>query len=115
MPARILVVDDEQRVRRLIREVLATAGHEALEAATHDEGLALIEGHGEAIELAILDINLPDGSGFGLFESLRALRPGLCGLPRLARRLGLRWTHGRDTHRSSPDLRTRRGYERQIP
>ncbi|HEU6437489.1 MAG TPA: sigma-54 dependent transcriptional regulator [Nitratidesulfovibrio sp.] len=59
--ARILVVDDEAMVRTMLREVAVGMGHEALTAATLDEGLRLAAS-GEP-DVVYLDVLLPDGNG----------------------------------------------------
>ncbi len=59
--ARILVVDDEAMVRTMLREVAVGMGHEALTAATLDEGLRLAATSGP--DVVYLDVLLPDGNG----------------------------------------------------
>jgi two-component system NtrC family response regulator len=59
--ARILVVDDEAMVRTMLREVAVGMGHEALTAATLEEGLRLaVSGEPDVV---YLDVLLPDGNG----------------------------------------------------
>jgi two-component system cell cycle response regulator DivK len=65
----ILVVEDNPRNMRLLRDVLQATGYGTLEASTGREALALATGHGPA--LALLDIRLPDMDGV---EALRLLR-----------------------------------------
>ena len=74
-PVRILVVDDERRVRRMIREVLGSAGHEVLEAHDWASGCAMLEAEAPHLDLVIFDVNLPDGSGIDLYSRLRELAP----------------------------------------
>lgn len=71
----VLVVDDEQMIRRMIRRVLESLGWRVLEGADRDQGQSLISAHADAIDLAILDVNLPQGKGTELFSQLRARRP----------------------------------------
>jgi PAS domain S-box-containing protein len=71
----VLVVDDEQMIRRMIRGVLESFGCQVIEGADRDQGSSLISAHAEAIDLAILDVNLPQGKGTELFSQLRARRP----------------------------------------
>ncbi|MDR3044696.1 MAG: sigma-54 dependent transcriptional regulator [Desulfovibrio sp.] len=59
--ARILVVDDEAMVRTMLAEVAVGMGHEALTAATLDEGLRLAATG--APDVVYLDVLLPDGNG----------------------------------------------------
>lgn len=64
MNDRVLVVDDELYVRRLIHMVLEKAGFEVLVAATVEEGLRLLrEAKPDALTL---DLNMPGLGGFDL-------------------------------------------------
>jgi PAS domain S-box-containing protein len=73
--ATVLVVDDEQRIRRMIRRVLEAFGCRVIEGADREQGQLLISAHADSIDLAILDVNLPQGKGTELFSQLRARRP----------------------------------------
>ncbi|MEZ4289031.1 MAG: response regulator transcription factor [Myxococcota bacterium] len=68
--ARILVVEDEEAIRRGLCDVLAYHGHAPIEAATGDRGLELALG-GE-FSLVLLDIMLPGRSGYEVCRELRA-------------------------------------------
>jgi len=67
---RILVVDDEPAIRRLLRSTLGVQDYTVLEAASVAQALELLER--EKVDLIILDLGLPDGDGF---EVIRKLRP----------------------------------------
>lgn len=68
--ASILLVDDNPDLLVLVGDSLRTAGYTCIRtAATCAEARALFAA--AAPELMILDINLPDGDGFGLFRTLR--------------------------------------------
>ncbi len=67
--ARILVVDDEEQIRRALRSVLQARHYTVDLAATAEEGLELTAQH--TPELVILDLTLPGMSGL---EACRALR-----------------------------------------
>jgi PAS domain S-box-containing protein len=71
MPARpiILNVDDVERVRAVISEILRCAGFEVREAATGAEALRLAAEHPDLI---LLDIQLPDIDGFEVCRQLKA-------------------------------------------
>jgi DNA-binding response OmpR family regulator len=66
---KILVVDDDPDLLALVGFALTQAGFAVVKAA--DVGSALRVFASEAPDLAILDINLPGGSGFGICESIR--------------------------------------------
>ncbi|AHL75394.1 histidine kinase [Stutzerimonas stutzeri] len=65
----VLIVDDNVATRYAIHRVLQRHGYSVLEAGTGSEGLALIAS--EAVDALILDVNLPDMSGFDIVRQLR--------------------------------------------
>ncbi len=67
---RLLIVDDNVATRYALRRRLERHGYEVLEAGTGGDGLALIDS--EALDALILDVNLPDMSGFDIVRILRA-------------------------------------------
>ena len=69
MNARVLVVDDELAIRRLVGAALRRDGHEVEEAASGAEGLAAAA---RAPALALLDLGLPDRDGLEVIGPLRA-------------------------------------------
>ena len=62
-PPRVLVVDDDPDILRLVRDKLDRAGFEALAASSGQHALAVIERAGLP-HLAIVDINMPGMDGF---------------------------------------------------
>lgn len=71
--ARVLVVDDDPANRYLLCQWLRRAGHDVLDASDGAEALALLSAEGDALpELALLDVNLPDMTGFELCQSIKA-------------------------------------------
>ena len=67
--ARILVADDEEGIRELLREQLAASGYITDEATDGAEAIDKLE-HG-TYELAILDINMPKKSGLEVLKHIR--------------------------------------------
>lgn len=67
--ARILVVDDELSLRRLLRLYLTRAGFTVVEASTGSEALALLR-RGD-VDLAIVDVMLPEVDGFEVVRQAR--------------------------------------------
>ena len=59
--ATILIIDDEQSIRDLLREVLQTAGHRVIEARDGREGLGLYQK--QPVDLVIMDLLMPDTDG----------------------------------------------------
>jgi CheY-like chemotaxis protein len=75
---RILVVDDEQNVRRLLAKWLKSAGFQVSEAASGKEAVEIAAQSAPA--LIIMDIQLGDMTGFLATERIRAL-PGFRTIP----------------------------------
>lgn len=67
---RILVVDDEPQIRRVLRTTLIAEGYEVWDARRGDEALDLIRS--EKFDLVLLDINLPDMAGIEVCREIRA-------------------------------------------
>lgn len=71
-PHRIVIIDDTDANRYVLRKILkAQPNLEILEAATGGAGLALID---DSVELVIIDINLPDMTGFELIQAIEKKR-----------------------------------------
>jgi two-component system cell cycle sensor histidine kinase/response regulator CckA len=69
----VLVVDDEQAVRRLIRTVLEGEGYRVHEAANGREALAFLERQADRIDLVVTDAVLPEMTGPELFAHVGPL------------------------------------------
>ena len=72
----ILLVEDESRLRQTLARSLAGRDFQVVEATTAAEAIAVASG--ERFDLMLLDINLPDATGW---DVLRALRRANCVLP----------------------------------
>jgi CheY-like chemotaxis protein len=70
VPARILIVEDSQLVTEAFGILFTEAGYEVETAATVAE--AIERGTSDPVDLMLLDISLPDGSGLEVIEALRA-------------------------------------------
>jgi two-component system nitrogen regulation response regulator NtrX len=68
---RILVIDDEEGVRKSLRMILEYDGYDVTEAATGEEGVKLIER--EAPDLVFLDIKMPGMDGLEVLQKVRHL------------------------------------------
>ena len=73
----ILVIDDEEVVRRSARLMLEKFGYTVLQAAEGLEGLEVLQREGEQIDLVLLDLSMPRMSGQETLEKIRALRSDL--------------------------------------
>jgi DNA-binding response OmpR family regulator len=67
---KVLIVDDDADLLALVGFALTQAGYAVVKAPDATTALRLFAA--EAPDLAVLDINLPDGSGFGICEAIRA-------------------------------------------
>ncbi len=72
----ILLVEDEESVRQLVRETLESRGYHVLEAANGNAALALAAANAETIHLIITDVVMPGMSGHELVQQLLPARPG---------------------------------------
>ena len=68
--AKILIVDDEPRIRELIREHLQYAGYVCEEAGDGSAALSLLSGGG--FDLVILDVMMENVSGYQVLQTMRA-------------------------------------------
>jgi len=75
--AKILVVDDDETTRRLIRALVAPGGHVVVEADSGRRALECFSCEGDGIDLVLSDVDMPDGDGLALHEAL-ADRLGSC-------------------------------------
>jgi two-component system KDP operon response regulator KdpE len=73
-PLRVLVVDDEPPIRKLLRMGLTAQGYQTLEAPNGKAALDLLK---EAPDLIILDLGLPDIPGLDLLRTIRARKEGV--------------------------------------
>jgi two-component system cell cycle sensor histidine kinase/response regulator CckA len=74
---RILVVDDEPGVRRVIDRLLKQYGYDTILASSGTEALRLFDLHSPEIALVLLDWNLPGTSGKETLAELLKRRPDL--------------------------------------
>jgi CheY-like chemotaxis protein len=72
----VLLVEDDEQVRRFMRGLLSNEGYNVIEARNGAEGLKIAL-ETERIDLLLADMLLPELSGFDLAEQLLQLRPGL--------------------------------------
>jgi two-component system, cell cycle response regulator DivK len=79
--ATILVIEDHEENRRILRDLLASARYEMLEAMTGEDGLRMAEAHRPNVIL--MDIQLPDLDGFEVTRRIKA-DPALHHIPIIA-------------------------------
>ena len=81
MSKRILVVEDHEENRRIVRDLLTSAGYEIVEAVTGEEGVTLAES--ERPDLILMDIQLPGLDGYEATRRIKA-NPALRQIPIIA-------------------------------
>jgi len=71
----ILVVDDEEVLRTLLKRMLTNAGYTVLTAGNGREALRIFQEQGERIDLLILDMVMPELNGLETLRELRKTHP----------------------------------------
>ena len=72
---RILVAEDEDALRQVVRRMLEQGGHTVVDAASGEAALALLDRSGEGIDLLVSDVMMPGMSGLDLAEKVTARLP----------------------------------------
>ena len=70
--ATILLIDDDDQLRRLFHSALEDAGYRVLSAAGGKEGMRLL--HDQVVDVIVVDIFMPDMDGLELIQLLRKSR-----------------------------------------
>ena len=81
MSKRILVIEDQEDNRRILRDLLTTVGYELIEAVTGEEGVSLAEKHRP--DLILMDVLLPGINGYDATRLIKA-QPALRSIPIIA-------------------------------
>ena len=81
MSKQILVVEDQEDNRRILRDLLTSAGFDLVEATTGEEGVTLAETHHP--DLILMDIQLPGLDGYETTRRIKA-NPALHQIPIIA-------------------------------
>ena len=73
---RVLVVDDEDRIRQIETRILEKGGYRVEQASSAQEAFAMIDADGPP-DLLIADLEMPEFSGEQMVEHIHASRPNL--------------------------------------
>ncbi|MDM8555391.1 response regulator [Desulfococcaceae bacterium HSG7] len=76
-PATVLLIEDEEVVREVNQELLGFLGYHVLAAKTGKEAITIAETFDGVIDIALLDIKLPDIDGTRLFPIIQKARPDM--------------------------------------
>ena len=75
---KVLIVDDDRTIRRVLREILVDLGLDVVEAENGRQALAMVKA--ERPDLMVLDLIMPEMGGQGVLQTIRAT-PGVSDLP----------------------------------
>jgi two-component system, cell cycle response regulator DivK len=81
MSKRILVVEDQEDNRRIMRDLLTSVGYEVVEAVTGEDGVCMAET--QAPDLILMDIQLPGLDGYEATRRIK-VNPALAHIPIIA-------------------------------
>ncbi|MDP2278757.1 MAG: response regulator, partial [Nitrospirota bacterium] len=73
----ILLAEDEESVRRLIRDVLKESGYKVIEAVDGEEAVSKFMENKDAIDLLLLDVVMPKMSGREAYEIIKKVKPDI--------------------------------------
>jgi two-component system cell cycle sensor histidine kinase/response regulator CckA len=76
-PLRVLIADDEPHVRLSLGLLLRTGGHEVIECSDGEQAVKTHEADANRIDVAIIDMVMPDMSGKQVLAKMRAVTPDL--------------------------------------
>ncbi|MDD8048939.1 MAG: response regulator transcription factor [Thomasclavelia sp.] len=76
MKSKVLIVDDEVDIRELLKFYLEKEGYDVLEAGNGNDALDIVES--SYIDLAIIDVMMPEMDGFELVENIKEYRDLPC-------------------------------------
>ncbi len=71
----IMVVDDEEVIRSMVKDFLSDKGYEIILASNGSEALEKFRQNEEKVDLVLLDMVLPEKSGMEILEVLRQINP----------------------------------------
>jgi two-component system cell cycle sensor histidine kinase/response regulator CckA len=74
---RVLLVEDEEAVRKFAARALASRGYEVLQAASGREAMDIVDKMSEPIDLVVSDVVMPEMDGPSLMRELRKRDPGV--------------------------------------
>jgi CheY-like chemotaxis protein len=73
----ILVADDDEGIRKLVKHILEESGYTVLTAKDGAEAVEQFAGHRDRVGLVLLDVIMPRKSGREAFDEITGLRPGV--------------------------------------
>jgi CheY-like chemotaxis protein len=78
MPAGlVLIIDDDESVSEILATQLQTIGYETCFARNGNEGIEKFKMHDRNLSLVIIDLAMPEKSGYEVLKELKWLNPGI--------------------------------------
>jgi two-component system cell cycle sensor histidine kinase/response regulator CckA len=71
----VLIVDDEEPIREMLKSALSMLGYEVVTAADGEQGLKVFSEKASEIDLVLLDVNMPGMGGPELLREMKGRRP----------------------------------------
>jgi PAS domain S-box-containing protein len=75
LPRMIMVVEDEEKLRNILKTVLTELGHSVITAASGPEGIEIYRERKEEIEMVLMDIVMPEMNGLEVYDVLTVIKP----------------------------------------
>ncbi|MEP6711006.1 MAG: sigma-54 dependent transcriptional regulator [Ferruginibacter sp.] len=72
---RVLIIDDEEKLRSLLARIIQLEGYEVLQAGSLKAGIKQLEK--ETVDVLLCDVKLPDGSGVDFIKAIKKDYPGI--------------------------------------
>jgi len=72
---KLLIIDDEERLRQLLARILQLEGYTVIQAATGREGLRQLDNH--TVDVIVCDVKLPDANGIELTKTIKTAHPAV--------------------------------------
>jgi CheY-like chemotaxis protein len=76
-PVVVLVVDDEEPVRRLARRILESAGYEVLDSSRSLDAISILSDGATVVDLLVADLEMPELAGEEMARRIRIIHPDL--------------------------------------
>lgn len=73
----IMIAEDDDAIRTLLRNVLQTKGYKTIEAEDGEEAIAKFIKHQDEVDLIVLDVVMPKKNGVDAFKKIRDVRPDI--------------------------------------
>ncbi len=73
----VLVAEDNEEARHLVKEILSQSGYTVIEAVDGEDAIQAFTRHKETVSLLLLDVVMPKKNGKEVYEAIEKMRPGI--------------------------------------